>query len=269
MRLWLRHAGVQPARLPIPTIVWGTGRLHQSGRTTTSIWSKSRLSSATAPPQRIAVPTAGLTHSERDRPGAPCYLPRGRRAAPANTGLRPRSRACWIDRGLPAQGVPEVPPALAQPAAGLIGAALPGLPAIACQRADRLPEAALGLLARAFRSVLASSPGHVGLLHRCTRVLHQSPTRCRLDDRRFISIGQSPRISAIGRGIIRDSCGACRSSRPDFRSSQARPRAEDPLSERVFGVLVRLCGVRLRGGAVSVGVMWASAVVRGRSAVSV
>jgi hypothetical protein len=28
-----------------------------------------------------AVPTAGLTHSDRDRPGAPVTFPRGRRAA--------------------------------------------------------------------------------------------------------------------------------------------------------------------------------------------
>ena len=65
---------------------------------------------------------------------------------------------------LPVQSVLEVPPALAQPAAALIGAALPGLPAIARQSADRLLEPPLGLLARAFRSLLASASGHVGLL---------------------------------------------------------------------------------------------------------
>jgi len=62
------------------------------------------------------------------------------------------------------QSVPEVPPALAQPAAGLIGAALPRLAAIARQRADRLFEPPVGLLARALRSLLASASGHVGLL---------------------------------------------------------------------------------------------------------
>ena len=61
------------------------------------------------------------------------------------------------------QSVLEVPPALAQPAAGLIGAALPGLAAIARQRADRLLEPPLGLLARALRSLLASASGDVGL----------------------------------------------------------------------------------------------------------
>ena len=48
------------------------------------------------------------------------------------------------------QSVLEVPPALAQPAAALIGAALTGLTAIARQSADRLLEPPLGLLARAF-----------------------------------------------------------------------------------------------------------------------
>jgi hypothetical protein len=62
------------------------------------------------------------------------------------------------------QSVLEVPPALAQPAAALIGAALTGLPAIARQSADRLLEPPLGLLARAFRSLLASASGHLGLL---------------------------------------------------------------------------------------------------------
>ena len=62
------------------------------------------------------------------------------------------------------QSVLEVPPALAQPAAGLIGAALPGLAAIARQRADRPLEPPLGLLAGALRSLLASASGHVGLL---------------------------------------------------------------------------------------------------------
>ena len=57
------------------------------------------------------------------------------------------------------QSVLEVPPALAQPAAGLIGAALPRLAAIARQRADRLLEPPLGLLARALRSLLASASG--------------------------------------------------------------------------------------------------------------
>ena len=61
--------------------------------------------------------------------------------------------------GLPVQSVLEVPPALAQPAAGLIGAALPRLAAIARQRADRLLEPPLGLLARALRSLLASASG--------------------------------------------------------------------------------------------------------------
>ena len=40
MRLWAPR-GVPPARLNHPTNAWGTGRLHQPGRTTTSIWSKS------------------------------------------------------------------------------------------------------------------------------------------------------------------------------------------------------------------------------------
>jgi len=61
------------------------------------------------------------------------------------------------------QSVLEVPPALAQPAAGLIDAALPRLAAIARQRADRLLEPSVGLLARALRSLLASASGHVGL----------------------------------------------------------------------------------------------------------
>lgn len=61
------------------------------------------------------------------------------------------------------QSVLEVPPALALPAAGLIGAALPRLAAIARQRSDRLLEAPLGLLARALRSLLPSASGHVGL----------------------------------------------------------------------------------------------------------
>jgi hypothetical protein len=50
------------------------------------------------------------------------------------------------------QSVLEVPAALAQPAAGLIDAALPRLAAFACQRADRLLEPSLGLLARALGS---------------------------------------------------------------------------------------------------------------------
>ena len=54
------------------------------------------------------------------------------------------------------QSVLEVPAALAQPAAGLIGAALPRLAAIARQRADRLLEPPVGLLARALRSLLTS-----------------------------------------------------------------------------------------------------------------
>ena len=62
------------------------------------------------------------------------------------------------------QSVLEVPPALAQPTADLIGAALLRLAAIARQRADRLLEPPLGLLARALRSLLASASGHVGLL---------------------------------------------------------------------------------------------------------
>ena len=62
------------------------------------------------------------------------------------------------------QSVLEVPPALAQPAAGLIGAALSRLVAISRQRADRLLEPSVGLLARAFRSLLASASGHVGLV---------------------------------------------------------------------------------------------------------
>ena len=57
------------------------------------------------------------------------------------------------------QSILEVPPALAQPAAGLIGAALPRLAAIARQRADRLLEPPLGLLARALRSLLVSASG--------------------------------------------------------------------------------------------------------------
>jgi hypothetical protein len=57
-----------------------------------------------------------------------------------------------------------MPPALAQPAAGLIDAALPRLAAIARQRADRLLKPPLGLLARALRSLLASASGHIGLL---------------------------------------------------------------------------------------------------------
>jgi hypothetical protein len=67
-------------------------------------------------------------------------------------------------RSLPVQSVLEVPPALARPAAALIGAALTGLTAIARQSADRLLEPPLGLLARAFRSLLASTSGHLGLL---------------------------------------------------------------------------------------------------------
>jgi hypothetical protein len=67
-------------------------------------------------------------------------------------------------KSLPAQSVLEVPPALAQPTAGLICAALTGLTAIARQSADRLLEPPLGLLARAFRSLLASASGHLGLL---------------------------------------------------------------------------------------------------------
>jgi hypothetical protein len=43
-------------------------------------------------------------------------------------------------RSLPVQSVLEVPPALARPAAALIGAALTGLTAIARQSADRLLE---------------------------------------------------------------------------------------------------------------------------------
>ncbi len=70
----------------------------------------------------------------------------------------------WPRAPLAVQSVLEVPPALAQPAAAFIGAALPGLPAIARQSADRLLEPPLGLLARAFRSLLASASGHVGLL---------------------------------------------------------------------------------------------------------
>jgi hypothetical protein len=46
----------------------------------------------------------------------------------------------------------------------LVGSALLGLPTIARQSADRLLEPPLGLLARAFRSLLASASGHVGLL---------------------------------------------------------------------------------------------------------
>ena len=65
---------------------------------------------------------------------------------------------------LPVQSVLEVPPALAEPAAALVGAALLGLLTIARQSADRLFEPPLGLLARAFRSLLASASGHVGLL---------------------------------------------------------------------------------------------------------
>src|SRR5580700_1903309 len=55
---------------------------------------------------------------------------------------------------LPVQSVLEVPPALAEPAAALVGAALLGLLTIARQSADRLFEPPLGLLARAFRSLL-------------------------------------------------------------------------------------------------------------------
>jgi hypothetical protein len=57
-----------------------------------------------------------------------------------------------------------MPPALAEPPAALIGAALLGLPAIARQSADRLLEPPLGLLTRAFGSLLASASGHAGLL---------------------------------------------------------------------------------------------------------
>ena len=65
---------------------------------------------------------------------------------------------------LAVQSVLEVPPAFAQPATALIGAALTGLTAIARQSADRLLEPPLGLLARAFRSLLVSASGHLGLL---------------------------------------------------------------------------------------------------------
>jgi hypothetical protein len=52
-------------------------------------------------------------------------------AQAAAGGVRPRAP-------LPVQSVLEVPPALAQPAAALVGAALLDLPTIAGQSADRL-----------------------------------------------------------------------------------------------------------------------------------
>ena len=74
------------------------------------------------------------------------------------------------------QSVLEVPPTLTQPTADLIGAALLGLAAIARQRTDRLLEPPLGLLACAFRSLLASASGHVGLLDQVL-ALGRSPAR--------------------------------------------------------------------------------------------
>jgi hypothetical protein len=85
-----------------------------------------------------------------------------------------RRRRTLVCSALPAQSVLEVPPALAQPAADLVAAALPDLPAIACQSADRLLEPALGSLAGAFCSFLASAPGHVGLLQSKSAPRHSS-----------------------------------------------------------------------------------------------
>lgn len=83
---------------------------------------------------------------------------------PANWLLSCSSRGPESGEGLYRCGaVLEVPPALARPAAGLIGAALPRLAAIARQRADRLLEPSVGLLARALRSLLASASADVGL----------------------------------------------------------------------------------------------------------
>jgi hypothetical protein len=76
------------------------------------------------------------------------------------------------------QSVLEVPPALAQPAAALIGAALTGLTSIARQSADRLLEPPLGLLARAFRSLLASASGHLGLLDQVLALGGSQAERC-------------------------------------------------------------------------------------------
>jgi ABC1 atypical kinase-like domain len=90
------------------------------------------------------------------------------KGAVSSSRSRRRTLVC---SALPAQSVLEVPPALAQPAADLLAAALPDLPAIACQSADRLLEPALGSLAGAFRSFLASAPSHVGLLQSSPRVL--------------------------------------------------------------------------------------------------
>jgi len=115
-----------------------------------------------------------------------------------------------------------MPPALAQPTASLIGAALPRLPAVAGQRTDRLPESALGSLARAFRPVLASTPGHVDLLDRVyMRTPRQSRTRCRSDDRPFTSSGLSPSISAIAHAAANELAGAAAGA----RRAVARPAA--------------------------------------------
>ena len=102
----------------------------------------------------------------------PRHLDGGVRFHALNQIAGPRS----LPWSLPVKSVLQAPPALAQPPAGLIGAALLGLAAIARQRTDRLLEPPLGLLACAFRSLLASASGHVGLLDQVL-ALGRSPAR--------------------------------------------------------------------------------------------
>jgi len=78
MRLWSAARG--PARTAsIPTIVWGTGRLHQPGRTTTSIWSEPHSDQAhtgrTGRRGHIAAPSC-----RQPRPGDPKRLNRPKTA---------------------------------------------------------------------------------------------------------------------------------------------------------------------------------------------